>query len=168
MTTTERLGFSPLEAAALRCLGKDLEERAKSLAAGKQQTVDFMLHIQGQVNKGEDGLTTRTNKPAPEEVLAWMLSQFTDEARSKLLDAWTAQVKANGGGVPQVEGSSATMAKHMIALASKVSTHSRSGSMSAALVVQAVDPAKLKPATIKAIGEISRLITFEESGESNE
>ena len=153
-------GISGLEAAALRLASRQLEERAKDVQPGKGQTVDVILRLQGILNRGADGTSTRQTKPNAEVVLAWILSRMSAQARDKLGDDWAAAIAAELTEASDPDAQ--RRAENMLSAAARSVTYQRSGALTGAVNVSLVDVATLKPHTVRALEASSRLLTLED------
>lgn len=153
--------LTAIEAAAIRVVARQVEDAAKGLSPGKGQEVDVVLHVKGFLNKGADGTSIRQQKPKGEDILAWMLSQFSREARDRLVDAFVESVQAGGGVVPDAPEEASEAAKLCVLAATKTVHYPRTGAVTGAVNLSVVDTSSLTRTVARSIETASRMITFD-------
>ncbi len=158
--------LTPIQWQAVRAAGSGADTSRPELQPGKSQEVDLLLRIQGTIDVGEDGVTTRTARPSAVDVLAWVLaSEFLDDVGRDLLVSQMRELAARSNGrLPEVDEGYVAMATMAVAAVSPAVKGDRKGAVRGRLRVGVVNKAQLSADVSGAVERSTRFIELGQAG----
>jgi hypothetical protein len=158
--------LTPVEWHALKVVGANAAACRDALKPSKQNPVDLLVRIRGNLSVGEDGVVARKQKPTVDEVLAFVLANHEEMKTlgpgglgTFILNA----AKANGGTIPEVEEAFHVQAKQIIGhLTKTVGQSPRKGSVKGNFQVGTIEPGSMSKQFSSQIDKAVRAISFEE------
>lgn len=160
VTNSEKARLSPIEWLALQLVGKEVKSVRDDVPVGRNQKVDILVRVQGQVHVAADTTTTTKEGPKADVVLAHVLALLPAEQRT-LICGQVNDLYQIDNKLP-IDAASLATAKGLLARMQKSVTSDRKGPTTGAFNVGLVDMESLNTSVTLALTKNTRAITFGE------
>lgn len=155
-----RCKLTAIEWQAVKVLGRQADAARDGLEAGGGQPVDLLLRVQGTVDVGKDGETTRRQTPSAKALLAWLLaSDLIDETKKpQVLAELRACADTAHRTIPEVSETFNAAAEMAIAAVSPAKAAPRKGAIRGMLRIGVVSTDQLGQQVSGAVEKATRAI----------